>query len=91
MVMKDRGEIIAVARWNMLSPTEAKVLDFIVHPNYRHRNFSKIMFKKAQEAMPLLEDISFQRKKYGMRTSHHKLSKWIKEKNHEWKILANSN
>lgn len=86
MVVRDKGDIVAVCRWNMLTPTHAKILDFIVRPDFRHKFLAKNMFIKAKRAMPQLETISFQRKKYAMRYRNYLLERWIKEKSHGRKL-----
>ena len=80
MIVRDKGDIVAVCRWNMTKPTHAEILDFVVREDFRNKNLSKGMFKKAKEAMPLLQNISFSRKKYHNRESKYPLSNWIKEK-----------
>lgn len=80
MVVRDKGDIVAVCRWNMKSPFEAEILDLVVREDFRHKNISRQMFKKAKEAMPLLQNISFRRKKYHNRERTYSLSDWIKEK-----------
>ena len=82
MIVRDNGEIIAVCRWNMPTPTHARILDLIVHPNFRHKFLARKMFIRAKRAMPQLETFEFHRKKYNFRTSHHLISNWTKEKSH---------
>lgn len=79
MVVKDEGEIVAVCRWNMVTPSHARVLDLIVRPDFRNKNLVKSILLQAKMAMPRLETISFHRKKYAMRTSEHLVNRWLKE------------
>lgn len=89
MVIKDNNEIIAICRWNMVTPKAAKILDFIVHPDYKHKNLAKKMLLRAKRLMPNLERISFTRKKkYPNRAEiAYPLSRWIKEKS--WAEVQN--
>ena len=91
MVVKNEGDIISICRWNMITPTHAKILDFIVRPDFRHKFLAKNMFIKAKMAMPQLETVSFHRKKYAMRSSSYLLDRWIKEKSHGRKLCTIGN
>lgn len=91
LVVRSKGNIIAVCRWNWISKDEAKILDLIIRPDFRNKRVAKDMLMKAKMAMPQLKHISFQRKKYAMRMSGFPVSRWLKEKSHEWEIVTNSN
>lgn len=80
MVVRLKGEIVAVCRWNWVGTGHAKVLDLIIRPDYRHKQVARDMLLKAKLALPGLRLISFQRKKYAMRASGIKVSRWLKEK-----------
>lgn len=80
LVVKVKKAIVAVCRWNWISNNEAKVLDLIIRPDYRNKQVARDMLLKAKMAMPGLERISFQRKKYAMRNSGFPISRWLKEK-----------
>ena len=90
IVVRDKGDIIGVCRWNWVSPFHAKILDLIIRPDFRHKQISRNMLLKAKKAWPSLEHISFQRKKYAMRASSIEFSRWLKEK-YEREIIANHN
>lgn len=83
MVVKDHAtkQITGVARWNWKSPTEAKVLDCIIHKDYRRKDIMKNMLLQAKKAMPNLESISFNKKKEAS-VEHHRLL-WLKG-NFKW-------
>lgn len=66
MVVRDKGEIVAVCRWNMPEVGHATILDLVVRPDFRHKHLIKTMLLRAKMAMPELETISFQRDKKDM-------------------------
>jgi len=79
MVVRKSGAIVAVCRWNWLSSGEAKIIDLIIREDFRNKQVARDMLLKAKMAMPRLEHISFQRKKYAMRVSGFPISRWLKE------------
>ena len=90
MVVRYLGEIIGVCRWNWTGSHDAKVLDLIIRPDFRNKQVSRDMLLKAKMALPGLERISFQRKKYAMRQSGFPVSRWLKEKCYEREIVTNN-
>lgn len=91
MIVRLRGEIVAVCRWNWLTNSHAKILDLIIRPDYRNKQVAKDMILKAKMAMPQLKQISFQRKKYAMRASGIEVSRWLKEKSYGRLEIPNYN
>ena len=63
IVVREKRQIVGVARWNWKSPSHAKVLDCIIHPDFRRKQIMKNMILRAKQAWPSLETISFNRKK----------------------------
>ena len=82
IVARSKSKIVAVCRFNWISKDEAKVLDLIIHPDFRNKQVARDMLLKAKMAMPWLERISFQRKKYAMRQSGFPITRWLKEKSY---------
>lgn len=82
IVARNKGKIVAVCRWNWITNNEAKILDLIIRPDYRNKQVARDMLLKAKMALPLLERISFKRKKYAMRQSGFPITRWLKEKSY---------
>lgn len=80
LVVKKRGNIVAVCRWNFPDRNTVKVLDLIIHPEWRNKSTMKAMLVHGVKAYPWLKYITFSRKKHNYRNSTYLISDFLKMK-----------
>ena len=78
MIVREKGEIISVVRWNWTNWNTLRVLDLIIHSKYGNKAVLRDMLIKAKLAMPRLKVITFYRKMPGrLKLSEHTIEQFL--------------
>ena len=62
MIIRDSQErIVAIVRWNFLSPITVLVLDIVIHPDYKRKNMLRRMLLLGIQRNPQVKWLCFTR------------------------------
>ena len=61
IIVRDKEGILAVCRWNMVTPKTAHILDLIIRKGHKYQSLIKRILTQGKKVFPEAEEIVFER------------------------------